>query len=53
MMEFGGSEVNHAKADPDRDSGNSRILRASTAEASSHWIRYRLFVFVVESLLLV
>jgi hypothetical protein len=33
-MEFGGKEEKHAKAEPDSNSGNSRILKASTAEAS-------------------
>ena len=47
MKEFGGSEVNHAKADLERDSGNNRILRASTAEASTHWIRNWLMCFTV------
>ena len=39
MMEFGGSEVNHTKADPESDSGNNGILRASPAEAFPQWIR--------------
>jgi hypothetical protein len=29
-MEFGGKEENHTKADPDTDSGNQKIFKAST-----------------------
>jgi len=37
--EFAGKEENKAKADPDSDSGNRRIFKASTADGSPHWIR--------------
>jgi hypothetical protein len=36
MMELAGREENQVKTDPERDSGNKRIFKASLPEASSH-----------------
>ena len=47
MIEFAGKGENKAKADSDSESGNRRILRASTAEASPHWIRNHLICLIL------
>jgi hypothetical protein len=35
-IELAGRDANHVKADPNRDSGSSRTLRASSVVASLH-----------------
>ena len=50
MMEFACKEEKQAKADPDSESGNRLIFRASILAASPHWIRNRLTCLTVDTL---
>jgi hypothetical protein len=50
MMELAGSEENHVKADPDKESGNRQIFRASLRDASPHWTRNLLMCSIVVTL---
>jgi hypothetical protein len=47
MMELAGSKENHAKANPERESGNNRIFKASLPDASPHWNKNLLMCSIV------
>jgi hypothetical protein len=49
-MELAGHEENHAKADPNRESGNKRIFNAFLPDASPNWTRNLLICSIVVTL---
>jgi len=48
MTEFGGSEINQVKADPDKDDENKRTLNSSLLAASPHWMMNLLTCSIVD-----
>jgi len=46
--EFGGSEINQVKADPDKKDVNKRTLNSSLLAASSHWMMNLLTCYIVD-----
>jgi hypothetical protein len=50
IMELVGKEENQAKDDPERESGNRRILSASFLKASLHWTKDRLICSIIVTL---
>ena len=48
ITKFGGNEMNHVKADPDKDDENKQTLNSSLLAASPHWMMNRLTCSILD-----